>query len=99
MKKLTVTAFNGTGKDKVLAGSKEIDAPESIEEAVDAFGSDVVLEKFMRSHVIDVQRDIRSGSNTSDKAKLNQLLAKARDAKKNGDTALADMLAEHGITL
>lgn len=77
MKKITIEAYNGTGKDKTLAGKREVDMPETTAEAVKLFGEEETLAHITSSYVIDVQRQIRAGTTVSAKSQLNQLMAYA----------------------
>ena len=62
MTKFTIEASNRVDGKNVLAGSREVDKPETIEEAVKAHGSEAILKGFWKSYVIEVQAQIRSGS-------------------------------------
>lgn len=62
MTKFTIEASNRVEGKNVLAGSREVEKPETVEEAVKAHGGDAVLKGFWKSYVIEVQAQIRSGS-------------------------------------
>lgn len=89
MKDVTITAYNGTGKDKVKAGERPAKQPETLAEAQTLFSDEDILEGFWASHVIEVQRQIRAGTTMSAKAILNQLQA---FAKANPDSPVAKQL-------
>jgi hypothetical protein len=91
MKKVTITAHNGIGKEKVLVGSKEVDMPESTIEAARLFTEEKALNMIISSYTIEVQRDIRAGTNESAKSKLNKLLAYAAA---NPDSDVAKSLVD-----
>ena len=80
MHKVTVKAYNGSGDSKTFAGEREVDCPDTLEDATMLEGGDVkkVLSAYWSSKVIDIQRQIRSGTTVSAKAQLNMLLAKAK---------------------
>lgn len=78
MKKVTITAYNGIGKDKKLAGSREVDMPETTAEAVKLFGEEETLDHITSSYTIEVQRQIRAGTTMSAKAQLAALEAYAK---------------------
>lgn len=82
MKKESVTgicpadAKKGT---KEMSATVSINAPETAEEALKAFGSDAVLSNAMKSWIISIQNGIRSGLRKGETAE--QLQAKYADAK------------------
>lgn len=94
MKKQTIEAYNGTGKDKKLAGSREVDMPETTEEAVKLFGAAETMDYIKASYVIEVQRQIRAGTTISAKKQLEAIQAAAR-----ANPDIAKTLAALGITL
>lgn len=95
MKKLEVVAYNGTGKEKVLAGKREVDFPETVAEALTKWPEDEILEYIKASYVIEIQRQIRSGTTMSAKQVLAQLQA---FAKANPDSDVAKTLKSLEIT-
>lgn len=96
MKKLEVVAYNGTGKEKVLAGKRVVDFPENLEEAkVKWPDEEEILEYIKASYVIEIQRQIRSGTTMSAKQVLAQLQA---FAKANPDSDVAKTLKSLEIT-
>ena len=93
MKKVTITAHNGIGPTKVLAGSKTVDQPETFEDAdVLGFTEKQIIDGFWDSHVIRVQASLRNGGAPSASAKVASLQAAARTQKAAGDSALFDEL-------
>lgn len=100
MKKATIEAYNGIGKDKKLAGKREVDQPETIEEAVtletaenagdEKLGKEAVLEGYWSSKTIEIQRQIRAGTTMTAKAALAKLQAYAMA---NPDSEVAKTLA------
>lgn len=92
MKTRTVTAYNGTGENKVLAGSRDINEPETLDEAEKEFGEEDALEYLMSARVIEVQRQIRAGTTDSDRAKMKKLKAAAA-----ANPEFAAILKEQGI--
>ena len=107
MKKVTITAFVGTGATKQLAGSKEMELPETVEEAVKFYGDDLV-PLANRSRVIDEQRGIRAGESTSFAAMFKRLpkaeqerllsLAKKQEGETKADEAATDETADKPAT-
>lgn len=96
MHKVTVKAYNGIGKDKVFAGEREVDCPDTLEDCKALEGGDEkpVVEAYWASKAIDIQRQIRAGTGTSAKAQLNVLIAKAKD-----DPKVAELLRAADIKL
>ena len=98
MEKVTVTAFTGTGAEKVLVGEREINVPQTVDEALTVYGSlSNLLEFALRSVVIDVQRQIRSGTATSSKKQLNSIIERANALKAEGDDSLFDECVRLGV--
>lgn len=97
MKRVTIEAYNGIGKDKKLAGKREVDQPETLQEAVALEKSqgeekpeESVLEYYWSSKTIEIQRQIRAGTTMSAKAQLAAIQAYA---KANPDSDVAKTLA------
>lgn len=84
-----IEAYNGL-KDKVLAGFRDEPKPENLDEAKTKYGEEKFLELAWRSHVIDIQREIRA--KTQDSAK-NQLAALEAYARANPESDVAKTLA------
>jgi hypothetical protein len=101
MTKVTIEAYvKEPGKDAVKAGEREVNKPADIDEAVEMFSANEVLAGFWRSHVIDVQREIRSGTSSKGKvttSKVNQLIQLARTEKLAGDPTRLNQLIELGV--
>jgi hypothetical protein len=90
MKKVVIEAFNGIGKEKKLAGKREVDMPETPEEAVKLFGVEDTMDYIRASFTIEIQRQIRAGTTMSAKAQLAAIQAYARA---NPDSDVAKTLA------
>lgn len=90
MKKVTIQAYNGIGKDKKLAGEREVDMPETCQEAVKLFGEEDTMGYIQSSYTIEVQRQIRSGTTMTAK---QQLAAIQAYAAANPDSDVAKTLA------
>ena len=90
MKITEITAYNGIGKDKVFAGKRDEKQPETVDEARQLWGDDDLLEYAWSSRVIEVQRQIRTGTTMSAKAQLAALEAYARQ---NPESEVAKTLA------
>lgn len=102
MKRSKIEAYNGIGKDKKLAGVREVDEPETLQECVDIEKADdeenpeiSVRDYYWSSKVIEIQRQIRAGTTMSAKAQLAKLLA---FAKANPDSEVAKTLVALEIT-
>jgi hypothetical protein len=95
VKKVTIKAFNGTGKDKVLAGERAVDMPETTEEAVKLFGEEDALDYITSSYTIEVQRQIRAGTTMSARQQLRALEAYV---KANPDSEVTKTLESLKIT-
>ena len=96
MKKVVIEAFNGIGKEKKLAGKREVDMPETPEEAVKLFGVEDTMDYIRASYTIEIQRQIRAGTTMSAKAQLAAIQAFARA---NPDSDVAKTLAALKISL
>jgi hypothetical protein len=87
MKTREVTAYIGTGSDKKLAGSTTINQPETLDEAVEVFGSvESFIDLAMRSKVIEVQNTLR---NPPKSAKTENEKKFAKMSKERQDELLA----------
>lgn len=95
MKKVVIKAFNGTGKEKVLAGEREVDMPENVDEAKELFGEDDALDYITSSYTIEVQRQIRAGTTMSARQQLRALEAYV---KANPNSELTKTLESLKIT-
>jgi len=96
MQTVTIRARNRMNGKNVVAGDRDKNKPENLEEALEVYGSEaVLLEKAWRSHVIDVQASIRKGGG-SKTAKVKRLLAKI-EAEPDGE--LAQLAERLGLTL
>lgn len=91
MIKATISASNRVDGKNVEAGQRVIDKPETLDEAVEAYGSDLVLKCFWKSHVIDVQAQIRSGSESPTTQKVFKSLSASKQEE------LLKMAKELGI--
>jgi hypothetical protein len=78
MKKQVVEAYNGIGKEKKLAGQREVDMPETIDEATKLWGEEDFLDYAKSSYVIEIQRQIRAGTTMTAKQQLAAIQAYAR---------------------
>jgi hypothetical protein len=95
MKSVVIKAFNGTGKDKVLAGDRTVDMPETTEEAVKLFGEEDTLDYITSSYTIEIQRQIRAGTTMSARQQLRALEA---FVKANPESEVAKTLETLKIT-
>jgi hypothetical protein len=95
MKSVAIKAFNGTGKDKVLAGERTVDMPETTEEAVKLFGEEDTLDYITSSYTIEIQRQIRAGTTMSARQQLRALEA---FVKANPESEVAKTLETLKIT-
>jgi len=95
MKSVVIKAFNGTGKDKVLAGERPVDMPETTEEAVKLFGEEDTLDYITSSYTIEIQRQIRAGTTMSARQQLRALEA---FVKANPESEVAKTLETLKIT-
>ena len=95
MKSVVIKAFNGTGKDKVLAGERTVDMPETTEEAVKLFGEEDTLDYITSSYTIEIQRQIRAGTTMSARQQLRALEA---FVKANPESEVAKTLETLKIT-
>jgi len=95
MKNVVIKAFNGTGKDKVLAGERTVDMPETTEEAVKLFGEEDALDYITSSYTIEIQRQIRAGTTMSARQQLRALEA---FVKANPESEVAKTLETLKIT-
>ena len=87
MKTVIIKASNRVGGKNVPAGEREEFQPETLDEAIEVYGSEAeLLKKAWQSHVIDVQAAIRNGSGDSKTAKVKKLLAKI-EAEPDGELA------------
>jgi hypothetical protein len=96
MKKFLVKAYNVVGKEKTLAGEREIDQPENLAEAVivEEGKEDEVLAHYWAAKVIDVQRQLRAKTGEGAKAQLSAILAVAKS-----DPKVAELLKAANIKL
>lgn len=90
MKKSVIEAYNGIGKEKVLAGKREVDEPETLEEARKIDSDEDILEYYWSSKTIEIQRQIRAGTTMSAK---QQLAALDAYVKANPESEVAKTLA------
>ena len=95
MKSVVIKAFNGTGKDKVLAGDRTVDMPETTEVAVKLFGEEDTLDYITSSYTIEIQRQIRAGTTMSARQQLRALEA---FVKANPESEVAKTLETLKIT-
>ena len=97
MQNVIIKAYNGTGKDKVIAGEKESSKPDNITEAVELYGGEYVLKRFWADHVIVVQNQIRTGG-TSKAGRFKQaLVEEALKDKNEGDPTFYNRLVQLGV--
>lgn len=96
MKKVVIEAFTGIGKEKKPAGKREVDMPETPEEAIKLFGKgddklglEETMDYIRSSYTIEVQRQIRAGTTMSAKQQLAAVQAYARA---NPDSEVAKTL-------
>jgi hypothetical protein len=82
MEKFTVTAMTNEGGKKVLVGSREIDKPNTLAEAVSIEGGEAgVLKGYWKSKVIEVQAQIRSGAEVTEQLKTFKGLSPEKQAE------------------
>ena len=84
MKKLVVNASTNEGGKLVSAGSRVIDQAENMDELTTLHTEAEIIKGFYKSHVIEVQAQIRTGSETPTNVKIFKGLSKAQQ-----DIALA----------
>lgn len=75
MKKVTIEAFNGVGDKAVKAGEREVDKPDNINEAIQLHGEEKVFKAFWKSEVIEVQRQIRAGTQVNEAVRIFRTLS------------------------
>ena len=92
-----IQAFNGHGKDKVFAGDRKVDLPESMEEAEGLWGDAKFVKMAVESYVIAIQGELRNGGKVSAKSQLNDLISSAKQQRMDGDSALFDRLVSAEI--
>lgn len=90
MKMVKIEAYNGIGKEKKLAGVREVEMPETTAEAVKKFGEEETMGYITSSYTIEIQRQIRAGTTMS---AAKQLAAIQAFAKANPDSDVAKTLA------
>lgn len=96
MKKVVIEAFNGIGKEKKLAGKREVDMPETPDEALKLFGMEDTMDYIRASYTIEIQRQIRAGTTMTAKAQLAAIQAFARA---NPESDVAKTLAALKISV
>lgn len=96
MKRATITAYNGLGDKKVLAGTREVNEPETLDEAIanevedgEEDGAASVLGYYWGGKTIEIQRQIRAKTTMSAKATLAAIQAYVRQ---NPDSETAKTL-------
>ena len=92
MESKLIQAFHGSGDSKTFAGDKQVDLPNSVNDAVELWGESKFVKMARESYIIDVQRELRSGGKTSAKTQLNDLISAAKKQKQDGDDSLYNRL-------
>lgn len=97
MNKQTIIAKS---KDGVELGRRDIEVATTMDELKDQFEGKDIIALVYRSHIIDIQRELRAkameGSPTAN-AQVNLMKTKALADKAAGDSKLYDALIATGI--
>ena len=88
MTKMTIKASTNEGGKLVSAGSRVIDQAENMDELTTLHTESEIIKGFYKSHVIEVQAQIRAGSETPTNVKVFKGLTKAQQD---------EMLAKYGL--
>lgn len=97
MKTVTIKAYNGKGEDKVLAGEREVQKPDTIPEALTLHGNEYVLKRYWADHVIVVQNQIRTGAQPKAEQFKQALIEEATKDKAAGDPSFYNRLVQLGV--
>ena len=92
MESKLIQAFTGSGESKVFVADKKVDLPNSVKDAVSLWGEEKFVKMARESYVIDIQRELRSGSKSSAKTQLQDLITAAKQQKNDGDDGLFERL-------